>query len=134
MTNIFEKAVRNKFRFASVQGDLTTEDLFDLPIETTKNNRASLYNVGQTLYTSLKSLQEDSFMPTQSTESSDVEYALEVVKYVISVKEEENAAAKSTRDNQALRAKLIEAKARKQEDSLLNMSEEDIDAKLAELN
>jgi len=47
--NIFERAARAKVRFSSAVGELTTEQLFDLPLTAT-GNRLSLDAVARDIY------------------------------------------------------------------------------------
>lgn len=84
MTDIFEIASRRKYRFPSAIGELTVEQLWDLPLTDPKRG-ATLDNV-----------------------------------------------AKADRADK--RRKLIEALANKQDDAIRNLSEDEIRAKLAELD
>ena len=137
--NIFEKATRNKIRFPSARGDLTVEQLWDLPLvakPTSVHARDSvdLDTVARTVNKSLKEVTEESFVNTKPhPDRSKFELQLEVVKHVIGVKQAEEAAAKVKADKAAERELLVEALARKQTDSVNNMSEEEIRARLAAL-
>lgn len=59
---------------------------------------------------------------------------LEIVKHVIAVKIDERKRADDAADRADKRRKLIEALANKQDDAIRNLSEEEIRAKLAELD
>ena len=48
--NIFEMATRKKIRFNSPQGDLSTEDLWDLPLSSKVNGKANLDDIAKDLH------------------------------------------------------------------------------------
>lgn len=60
--------------------------------------------------------------------------SLEIVKHVIAVKIDERKRADAAADRADKRRKLIEALANKQDDAIRNLSEDEIRAKLAELD
>jgi len=59
--SLFETASKNKLRFSSIKGNLTTEDLWDLPL-TSKSGRICLDNIAKQLYKELKDSTEESFV------------------------------------------------------------------------
>jgi len=75
--NIFEKAVRNKYRFPSRKGNLTIEDLLDLSLQ-------SLDRIGKTIMKDIKE-HEDSLLGGKSTNINQDK--LDVVKYIIEEKQ-----------------------------------------------
>ena len=131
--NIFETASRKKFRYSSAAGQLSTEDLWDLPLTSTRG--PNLNDVAKAVNAEIQSRREESFVPTgAATGVRDFETKLEIVKAVIAAKVEEAQKAKTQSDNAALRQRLMEELGRKQDASLSEMSEEEIKAKLAELD
>lgn len=130
--NIFETAARNKIRFQSPMGLLSVEELFDLPLQS-KSNR-DLDTVAKHIARELKSVTEESFVSTASNPAkTENELKLEIVKYVIGVKQAEAAAANEAATKADKKRKLVALLAEKQENELRNLSTEDILKQLAEL-
>jgi len=67
-------------------------------------------------------------------DKGELENMLEIVKHVIAVKIDERKRADAAADRADKRRKLIEALANKQDDAIRNLSEDEIRAKLAELD
>jgi cytochrome P450 len=131
--NLFEIAFRRKYRFPSVVGELTTEQLWDLPLTSTRG--ACLDNVAKTVSGNLKMVSDESFVvTTPNPRKGELENMLEIIKHVIAVKIEDRRRADAAADRADKRRKLIEALANKQDDAIKNLSEDEIKAKLAELD
>lgn len=80
---MFEKAIREKFRFVTKRGNITMEDLWDLPLSS--SNGINLDTVAKHINRELKSSEEESFVI--ATKSNDVlRSKLEIVKHIIKVK------------------------------------------------
>ncbi len=132
MSNIFETATRKQYRYPSVKGDLTTEQLWELKL--LSSNQFDLNNVAIALNKSLKAITEESFVSVKPTPGKvDLETKLEIVKHIIAYKQDEQAKARDAADKAAKREKLVQVLANKQDEALNNMSEDEIRAKLAEL-
>jgi hypothetical protein len=104
MNDLFLAAVRGKFRFSTSQiGELTTEQLFDLPL-TSNTGKANLNDIAIGLDDELETLGKKSFVDNRSDpRRGTLTMALEVVKAVIEIKqleamEREDAAAKKERN------------------------------------
>lgn len=131
--NIFERASRAKLRFASSVGDLTAEQLWDLPL-TAKQDRPNLDSVARAVSRELKSLDEDSFVNvTPDPRKADLELRLDILKRVIEAKQADKAAAESRAANAERKRKLLDALAAKDDQALAGMSREDIQAEIAKL-
>lgn len=130
--NLFELATRNAYRFESSKGNLSVEDLWQLPL-TSRGNNTSLDDVAKNIYSQLKASEEISFVVKQPTANATLQNKLDIVKHIIQVKMAEAEAAKVKADKAAEKAKLLDILARKQEQSLEQASEEELLAKLAEL-
>jgi hypothetical protein len=85
----FMQATRIKLRFASTRGLLSVEDLWDLPLTSTKNE-PNLDSIAIDLYTRTKTQHITSFVNNSSTVSPTDELAFDIVKYIISVRMEED--------------------------------------------
>jgi hypothetical protein len=129
---IFVTASRKKFRFASERGELTTENLWDLPL--TSKNGFNLNSVAIAVHTELKSLSEESFVEVSTNpRRKELEDMLEIVKYVISVKQNEAQLATERVAKQELKRKLQGAIEAKEGEALSGASLDDLKAQLAAL-
>jgi len=124
----FENAIRNKYRFVCRLGNLGVEDLWDLPLTTAKADGSSLNNIAKELSRQLKAESEEDFVSTKSSINKELQEKLDIVIYVIKVRKEENEALRNAADKTAKKAKLLEVLARKQDQAIESMSEEDIQA------
>jgi len=134
--NIFEKAVKLKLRFMSAVGELTTEDLFELPLQkTTKRanvKQANLDDIAKGIARQIRETEEDSFVTTRKATDHN-ELRLKIVKQVIAEKLQLVEDAKNRKAKAERKAKLVEALGRKQDAALEDMSEDDIKAEIAAL-
>lgn len=131
-TNIFEYAARNKLRFQSSRGDLTAEQLWDVPLRS--RDDFNLNAVAKTANKALKDISEESFVETAKTPEHDRrEIALGVVKHVIDVKLDEDLAAKKRADNKIEKEKLLAILAEKQAGKLSELSEKELQKRIAAL-
>lgn len=117
---MFEKAVRMKLRF-DYKGSLSVEELWDLSVQ-------ELDSIYKTLNTKLKTSNEDSLLASgkKTKETAELELKVELVKHIVAIKLDEQAAKKKTADNKAKKQKLLEVLERKQNQAVENMSEDDI--------
>jgi hypothetical protein len=130
--NLFEIATRNKFRFASVKGELNVEQLWELKL--TERNSFDLDNVARAVADELKAITETSFVKTnQNPKQAILEAKLELVKYIIQVKQEEIAAATQRAHRTEEARKLRELLANKKDAALQELTTEEIQARLKEL-
>jgi hypothetical protein len=122
-----------KLRFPSSVGDLTTENLWDLPL-TARGDRPDLDKVARSVYRDLRSLQEGSFVNVNpDPRVAELELKLEVAKHVIASKQADAAAAQTAMENAERKRRLLSALASKQDAELMNMSREEIEAEIAKL-
>jgi hypothetical protein len=125
--DIFEKASRKKVRFNSNVGELTVEQLWDLSL-------TRLDKIARDVNTNLKEVTEESFINTRPHPSKAIfTLQLDILKYIISVKQEEKEVEKAKADRAAKREKLLEALATKENEELSSKSKEDILKELEEL-
>ena len=126
MKNLFLEATKNKYRFATSKGQISTEDLWDLSL-------TSLDNIAIFIDEKLQKTQRKSFIDRRSTDAVELDNQLELVKSIIEYKQKENEAAKVRADANAKKALLKELLEKKQLEKLGNMTEEEIQAQLASL-
>lgn len=131
--NLFEKATKNKFRYPSIVGDLTTEQLWDLPLLSRRANQPDLDKVAQALAVSIRDLPEESFVRKGSNKNRvRLEECLEVVKHVIASKQAMEEAAVAREKKAARNARLREILQQRQDQALESLSEEEIQKLLQE--
>lgn len=132
ITNIFEYATRHKLRFASARGGLSTEQLWEVPLRS--SDGFDLNAIAKGVNRALKDVTEESFVETAKTaEHVRLETTLEVVKYVIEAKMDDEAAAKIRAANRIKKAKLLEILAEKQAGKLSDLSEKELRKQIAAL-
>ena len=122
--SLIETAVREKYRFQTNQGLVTVEDLFDLPLQSTRG--VSLDQVAISLNKQIKELGEESFVGETPVGSQKLNNQLDIVKYVINVKKEANAKAVAAQAEATQKAKIKEILARKQDSALEDLSIEEL--------
>lgn len=107
-TNIFEQASREGLLFPSVVGKLTVFDLWQLPIRTTNDRKASLENVGNGLLKAQEKAGTTSILgpATQSPAQRTLELQLAIVRRIIEVRTAENKAKTEAAAKKSQRAKL----------------------------
>lgn len=122
MSNLFEYATRNKLRFASTRGELTIEQLWDVPLRS--KDDFNLDAVAKAANQALKDASEESFVETTRTPAhARLEATLEIVKHVIEAKLSDEEAAKKRAENKLEKEKLLRVLAEKQEGKLSALSE-----------
>jgi hypothetical protein len=126
--NIFEAASRGKFIYHTNRGVLNTSDLWDLSLEV-------LDSMAIGMKKQLKEVEEESFIKTKRKTKAilEEETKFEIVKHIITVKLAEKEARKVAKDKKAEKARLLSLLAKKQDEKLEGMSEEELNAKLAAL-
>lgn len=130
--SIFEQASRLKLRIETSKGQLSAEDLWDLPLSST-TGKANLNDIAKALHRKLKNSDEISFVDAVVSTDTATQLSFDLVKHVIDVRLAENSAAAVIRDNREKRNKIMEILARKEDESLLSASSEDLRAMLASL-
>jgi hypothetical protein len=132
-SDLFLIASRKKFRYESEVGELTTEQLWDLPL--TSRRGASLNSVAIAANNALKGLAEESFVSTSSDpRRRDFESKLEVIKLVIKAKQDEADAVTQARARAEDLRRIDEAIAAKEGQQLQETSLEELRRKRAALS
>jgi hypothetical protein len=133
MNNIFEYATRNKLRFASIRGELTVEQLWDVPLRS--RDDFNLNTIAKTVNKALKEISEESFVETTKTAAhARCEAAMEAVKYIIDVKLAEEESAKTRTERKQEKEKLLSILAEKQAGKLSELSEKELQKRIAALD
>lgn len=130
MSNIFEQATRQALRFQCQGHTLTVEDLWQLPLQSSRG--PNLDDLARGLHENL-SKSSVSFV-TQEREDPKTRLAFEVVKHVIGVLLAEKAANEQKAANAARKQKLLTLIQEKQDANLAGMSLEDLMQQVRELD
>lgn len=130
--NLFLLASRKKFRFPSERGELTVEQLWDIPL--TSRNGFSVNNIAIEVNRELKSLEEESFVETSKNPRRDTLRAmLELLKSVISVRQEEAQKASEAAERATRRQAIMAAIEAKEREGLLSAPLDELKLQLAAL-
>jgi len=133
MQNIFEYATRNKLRFASIRGELSVEQLWDVPLR--GRDDFNLNAIAKAANKAFKDVSEENFVETTKTpEHARREATLSVVKYIIEVKLAEEEAAKNRAAKKQEKEKLLAILAEKQAGKLSELSEKELQRRIAALD
>ncbi len=124
--SIFEKASKAKLRFATNKGLLTTEDLWDLSLE-------SLDTIAIATDKALETSGKKSFIGKKDTTNTITKLQMEILEHIIEVKIAEKDARATRAAKQAQISKLKEALMEDENKELLSMSKEDKLKMLADL-
>lgn len=126
---LFEMASQFKFRYP-YKGMITTEDLWDLKAD-------ELDTVYKTLNKELNSIEEEGLIQTKTTaegmKANDLKNKMMIVKYVFTSKQQAAELDRIAAENAMKRKRIMEVLAKKQNDALENMSEDELLAALNEL-
>lgn len=123
--NLFEVATRRKYRFP-YRGQVTIEDLWDL-------RPTDLDSIFKTLNAEVKKVSEESLLKSKTEEDEELSDKIEIIKYIVSVKLEEQKIRENEKANKEMKQKLLAIKARREEAALENFSDEELDKMIKEL-
>lgn len=126
MNSIFEMATREKFRFP-YKGNISVEDLWDLSVQ-------ALDQVFKTLNAEIKQSKEESLLATKSKEESTLDTKIQIVRYIVAVKQEEANKAKTAKANKEQKQKLLALIEEKKNEALAGKSIEELMAMAAALD
>ncbi len=127
---MFEKAARLKLRFNTHIGQLSVEDLWDLPLTSTDARKANLDVIAIALDKELKETTTTSFVKKVS-KGSVVDLArlkFDIVLRVIEVRQIEAEAADLKRVNAEKKQRLLELISQKQDEALKGKSVDELQA------
>ena len=124
--NIFEMATRGKYRFP-YKGQISVEDLWDLGL-------IALDSIFKTLNSQSKAAKEESLLEVKSAEDEILTAQIEIVKYIVSVKQEEANAKLKAKERKEQKQKIMSIMASKQEEALAGKSIEELQKMLDELD
>jgi len=124
---MFEKAVRLKLRFDTPKGRVGVEDLWDL-------SREDLTTTFKSLNTQLKDAQEDVLFETRSVGNKELALKVDILKHIAATQVTEADATKAAKARREQRQTLLGLKAQKEQNKVANLSEEELDQMIAQLD
>lgn len=127
MEKQFEQAAQIRLRFETPKGQLTVEDLFDLPL-TSATGRVNLNDLAKEYHQELKSTADVvSFVDTVPSGPDEVvQLKFELVKHVIGVRVAERDKAATEQKRREDKQKLLALIAEKQDEQLKGKSLEEL--------
>lgn len=128
---MFEKATRQKLRFASAAGMLSVEDLWDLPLQS--RTRVDLDTIAKAVNKEIKTTEEESFVAPISVENTSLTLKMGILKHIISVKLEEQDAAKTLKEKNERKKHIMAIMADKQDEELKGKSLDELKKELEAL-
>lgn len=123
--NLFDVATRNNYQFP-FKGLINVIDLWDLSL-------TNLDSVFKVLNAEVKKSEEESLLNTKSKEDEELSNKIKIVKYIVGVKLAEKEAKEDEKKNREMKQRLLAIKAKRQNEALENLSDEDLDRAIAEL-
>ena len=123
--NLFEVATRNNYQFP-FRGLINVIDLWDLSL-------TNLDSVFKVLNAEVKKSEEESLLNTKSKEDEELSNKIKIVKYIVGVKLAEKEAKEDEKKNREMKQRLLAIKAKRQNEALENLSDEDLDRAIAAL-
>ena len=122
LTNVFERAAMNKYRFP-YKGQISVEDLWDLSLP-------GLDSVFKQLNKLKKANEEESLLEAKSAEDVEVEDKIAIVKFIVKYKMNAAAERASAKDKKERNQKILSIIERKQNEALEGKSVEELTAML----
>lgn len=129
--NIFEQAVRLKIRFDTPKGMLSVEDLWDLPLTSTRG--ANLDDIARGLFALLRSGNDVSFVNPEQKSDPTAQLRFDLAKHVIDIRLAENKAASEASANREKKQRLLGIIAEKEGQALTALSVEELRGMVAAL-
>lgn len=130
--NIYEKAIRTKLRFQTSRGEITTEQVRDMPLTSSKG--FDLDSLAKQVNRELKQLADESFVSVSVNPVKEtLELQLELLKAVIAERLEAKEERKKAADVAAERQRLLQILHQKKDQELEQLSPEEIQQRIDDL-
>lgn len=129
--NIFEQATRGKLRFPSTKGMLTVEDVWILPLTSTRSD--SLDSLAKAANAEVKAGEEESFVEVKTTSNTIAQLQLDILKHIIAIRLQENKDKAEAAERKAKKEQILSLIANKENEALANKSTDELQALLAKL-
>lgn len=125
MENMFEMATKMKLRFP-YKGLISVEDLWDLSAE-------KLDGIFKVLNAQVKQVKEESLLNKKTAEDKVLDLQINIIKYIVKVKLDEADAKLKAKALKEEEQKILSVLAEKNDEAIKNMSKEELEKKLAEI-
>lgn len=134
MSEIYKFAAKNALRFPSKRGELTVEQLFQLPLKS--QSGVDLDTIAKSINAQLKGASEESFVEDVSADprKNGLTVSLDILKDIIATKQAENRAATAKVQKAIDRKKILDAISAKKDEKLTQSSMEELEKQLAALD
>lgn len=131
--DLYKYVAQNGIRFPSIRGQLTAEQLYDLPLKSGSN--FDLDTVARNINNELKGMSEESFVEdsTVHPKKKGLQVALEIVKDVIATKQELNRVELARRQKTVQVQKVRDAIAAKKDEKITSASLDELETMLKNL-
>ena len=123
--NLFELGTKNNYQFP-FKGMINVIDLWTLSV-------TNLDLVFKTLNAEVKKSAEESLLSVKTKEDEELSNKIEIVKHIVTVKLAEKEARENAKKNKEMKQRLLEIRAKRQDEALENLSDEALDKMIAEL-
>lgn len=132
--DIFAYATREKLRFETSKGNLTVEDIWDLPL-TAKDGNLSIDVVGKAMTNAVRDNEGNgAFVAIKDVEEDlPLKTRLDILKHIRDHKVDYAARAEKAVLTKAKKQRLMEILAKKEDEALEGQSAEEIEKMIAEL-
>lgn len=131
--SLFEKASRLKIRFDVPNGVIDTEDLWTLPLKSTRPNQANLDDIARGLHQRIKNQEDISFVDDAKAADTETQLKFDIVRHIIGVRKSEAQAAAEAKKSAELKQRILEIKAKRQDQALEGKTDEELDALLSSM-
>ena len=127
---MYEKAIRNKYRFNSAKGQLSVEQLWDLPLTT---GTVNLDDIAKFLHKQIKEKEETSFVKKETKENGILKNKFDIVLHIINTKLKEQEERKKEAETKEKKEKIYGLLAEKEDEKLKSKDEKELRKMLDEL-
>ena len=131
--SIFQQASRSKLRFATQLGNLSTEDLWDLPLTSAKGVSLKSIATDLQLQISAQPLKELDFFDVVEATDSTLQLRFDIVKHIVTTRVAESRDKSAEAAKETKRAQLQALINDKLQDELKGKSIDELQAELASL-
>lgn len=133
MEKLFITATRKGYRFQTEIGLITVEQLWDLPVHSTRG--VNLATIAEQLNAQVRKSDGLDWLggKVNDLEQEEIKNKLNIIKYIVETRRAEKMAAQEAESKAQLLAKLKEERNRRKEQSLVEKSDEDLDKLIKDL-
>jgi hypothetical protein len=128
---MFEIASRKKIRFDIPRGQVTVEDLWDLPLTSLRN--PNLDDIARNLHKQLNNGENVSFVHGTNMSDSQIQFKFDLVRHIIDTRLEENKLRSEEQNRATKKQALLAIMAERQADDIRNLPTEELQKMINDL-